>query len=78
MQQARKNGYARGFGEARQFKSAVGGVFERQQALEWLRAAIDDGRAELQSKHAPEMEIEAWDMSCRIAFMVAIVQPPRA
>ena len=73
MQQARKDGYARGFGEARQFKSSVGGVFERQQALDWLRNVIDDGRSKLHSQHASEREIEAWDMSCRIAFMVSIV-----
>jgi hypothetical protein len=51
---------------------AVGKVFEREQALDWLTTAIDDGRAELEAQHALEREIEAWDMSCRIAFMVAI------
>jgi myo-inositol catabolism protein IolC len=74
MQRARSEGYARGANEAELFKGAVGKViFERQQAMEWLNNAIEDGRAELESQHAWESEIEAWDMSCRIAFLVAIV-----
>ena len=73
MQQAREKGYKRGFAEARQFKSVTGKVFKRQQGLDWLETAIRNGRAELQSQNAPQTEIEAWDMSCRIAFMVAIV-----
>jgi len=52
---------------------AVGKDFEQHQALDWLGAAIDDGRIELEAQHALERETEAWDMSCRIAFLVAIV-----
>ena len=37
---------------------AVGKVFEREQALDWLTTAIDDGRAELEAQHALEREIE--------------------
>jgi hypothetical protein len=74
MQRARSEGYARGVNEAKLFKGAVGKVIlERQQAIEWLNKAIEDGRAELESQHAWEREIEAWDMSCRIAFLVAVV-----
>jgi hypothetical protein len=29
-------------------------VFQRQQALDWLRTVIDDGRSTLHSQHAPE------------------------
>jgi hypothetical protein len=71
-QRARNEGYSRGAREAKLFMLAVGKVFEREQALDWLTTAIDDGRAELEAQHALEREIEAWDMSCRIAFMVAI------
>jgi hypothetical protein len=64
----------RGANEAELFKGAVGKViFDRQQAIEWLNKAIEEGRAELASQHAWERELEAWDTSCRIAFLVAIV-----
>jgi hypothetical protein len=53
---------------------AVGKVFARESALDWLSTAIDDGRRELDAQHALEREVEAWDMSCRIAFMVAITE----
>lgn len=73
LKRARNEGYARGAGEARLFKLTVGKDFGRPQAHDWLGAAIDDGRADLEAQHAVEREIEAWDMSCRIAFMIAIV-----
>jgi hypothetical protein len=73
LQRARNEGYARGAREARLFKLAVGKNFGRPQAHDWLGAAIDDGRTELKTEHALEREIEAWDMSVRIAFMIAIV-----
>jgi hypothetical protein len=74
MQRARNEGYTTGAGEAQLFKIAMGNlVFEREQALDWLNDAIHKGRSELQSQHAFEREIDAWDMSCRIAFLVAIV-----
>lgn len=67
-------GYASGAREAALFKIAKGPiVYERQRALDWLNKAINTGRTDLQSQHALEREIEAWDMSCRIAFLVAIV-----
>jgi hypothetical protein len=72
IKRARNEGYSRGSREAKLFKLAVGKVLEREQALDWLTTVIDDGRAELEAQHALDREIEAWDMSCRIAFMVAI------
>jgi hypothetical protein len=50
----------------------VAGVYQCEQAPDWLSAAIDEGRAQLQDQHALEREIDAWDMSCRIMFMVQI------
>jgi len=72
MARARDDAYSRGFLEAKLFKLAVGKDFDRKQALDWMNTVVDDGRAELKNQHALEREIEAWDMSCRIAFMVAI------
>jgi hypothetical protein len=72
MQRARKEGYARGAREAELFRLAIAGAFQREQALDWLNTAIDDGRADLQAQRALEREIDAWDMSCRIMFMVQI------
>jgi hypothetical protein len=73
LQQARNRGYASGASEARLFKSAVGKSYGRSQALDWLGGAVAIGRTDLANKHAQEREIDAWDLSGRIAFMVAIV-----
>jgi hypothetical protein len=51
---------------------SIAGAFQREQALDWLNTAIDDGRADLQSQRALDREIDAWDMSCRIMFMLQI------
>jgi hypothetical protein len=72
MQRARKEGYARGAREARLFRLATAAAFQREQALDWLNTAIDDGRADLQDQRALEREIDAWETSCRIMFMVQI------
>jgi hypothetical protein len=73
MLRARNMGYASGAREAKLFKLTSGNVFERDLALDWLNASIPKGRADLKSQRATEREVEAWDMSCRIAFLVAIV-----
>jgi hypothetical protein len=72
LARSRSGGYARGAREAKLFWLATGGRFQQQQALDWLNAAIDEGCAELEAQHALEREIEGWDMSCRIMFMVEI------
>lgn len=73
IQRAKTDGFACGAREAKLFQLAVGEVgFARGQVLEWLNAVIDDGRAELEAQHALEREVETWDMSCRIAFMVEL------
>ena len=69
MQRARDEGYARGAGEACLFNLAVG---KASQALDWIGTAIDEARVDLVAQHALEREIEAFDMSCRIAFLVAL------
>jgi hypothetical protein len=58
--------------EGKLFKLAVGKVFQRGRALDWLTTVIDEGREELQHQHSTEREVEPWDMSCRIAFLVVI------
>jgi hypothetical protein len=72
MERARADGFHTGSSEAKLFKLAVGGVFERYQAFDWLNTTVEDGRARLEEQHAMEREIEAWDMCCRIAFLVEL------
>ena len=73
IQRAKSEGFACGSREGKLFRFAVGKVgFARDQVHGWLDTVIDDGRAELEAQHALDREIEAWDMSCRIAFMVEI------
>ena len=73
IQRAKSEGFACGSREGKLFRFAVGKVgFARDQVHGWLDTVIDDGRAELEAQHALNREIEAWDMSCRIAFMVEI------
>jgi hypothetical protein len=73
IQRAKDEGFACGSGEGKLFRLAVGKVvFTRRQAHGWLNTVVDDGRAELEAQYALESEIEAWDISCRIAFMVEI------
>jgi hypothetical protein len=40
--------------------------------MDWLQTIVDEGRGELEAQQALEREVEAWDLSCRIAFLVAI------
>jgi hypothetical protein len=72
MKRARNEGHLRGSLEAKLFKLAVGDSFKHEQALDWLHTIIEEGCAELSDQRASEREVEAWDMSCRIAFFVEI------
>ena len=73
IQRARSEGFACGSREGKLFRLAVSKVgFARDQVHGWLNTVVDDSRAELQAQHALDREIEAWDMSCRISFMVEI------
>jgi hypothetical protein len=72
MKRARNEGYLCGSREGKLCKLAVGKAFTREQATDWLDSTIDEGRSELNDQHATEREVEAWDMSCRIAFLLEI------
>jgi hypothetical protein len=72
MERARNEGYLCGSREGKLFTLAVGKVFTREQATDWLDNVIEEGREELNDQHATEREVEAWDMSCRIAFLLEI------
>jgi hypothetical protein len=72
LRRARNEAYLRGAQEAKIFRLTTGGVYQREQALDWLDNAIEDGRGELEAQHALEREVEAWDMSCRIMFWVML------
>jgi hypothetical protein len=72
IKRARDEGYLCGAREGKLFSLAVGSGFVREQALDWLNNVIEEGRAALQDQHANEKEIEAWDMSCRIAFWLEV------
>jgi hypothetical protein len=72
MKRARDEGYLCGSREAKLFTLTVGKAFTREQAMDWLDSTIDEGRVELECQHATECEVEAWDISCRIAFLLEI------
>jgi hypothetical protein len=72
VKRARNEGHSCGLREGKLFKLAVGKDFKREQALDWLDTVIDEGRDDLEAQHAAEREVEAWDMSCRISFLVEI------
>ena len=72
MKRARTEGYTRGAREAKLFKLTIGKDSERTQAMDWLQTIVDEGRSELEAQQALEREVEAWDLSCRIAFLVEI------
>ena len=70
LQRMRQAGYTRGAHEARLFTLALGKNAASHQAVDWINTAIDEGRSDLEAQHAIEREVDAWDMSCRIMFMV--------
>jgi hypothetical protein len=74
IQRARDEGYSRGFAEGVLFRLAVGKTSDRGPALDWLDNVIEEGRTDLMDQHASGREVEAWDMSCRIAFLVEIIR----
>jgi hypothetical protein len=73
IHRARREGAWRGIQEAKLFRLALGKEADRWKAMDWLNTAVDEGRAELVAQHATQLEIEAWDMACRIAFLLELV-----
>jgi hypothetical protein len=53
-------------------KLAAGKTFGRSQKLDWLDNVIEEGRTDLIDQHATEREVEAWNMSCPIAFLLEV------
>jgi hypothetical protein len=72
MERARQSGYADGSQEARLMLIALGKQFERSKAIGWLNTAVEKGRADKLAQRAIGREIDAWEMSCRIMFVVTI------
>ena len=73
MRRAKTEGSWRGSQEAKLFVLAAGKALNRAKAMYWLTTAIDDGRDELEAQRATAREVEAWDMACRVAFLIEIV-----
>jgi hypothetical protein len=73
MRRARKEGALCGRREAKLFRLAVRRAADRAKAIDWLNTAVSEGRAELEAQRALERAVEAWDMACRVAFMLEIV-----
>lgn len=77
MERARQSGYADGSREARLMLIALGRQFERSKAISWLNTAVEKGRAEKLVQRASGREIDTWEMSCRIMFVVTITASQR-
>jgi hypothetical protein len=67
----REAGRTRGSAEAKLFMRALGRTkFQWHQVHDRLSEVIAEGRAELEAQHATNREIETWDVSCRIMFLL--------
>jgi hypothetical protein len=71
LQRMREEGHAKGSAEGKLFLRAFGKTkFQPHEVRDWLSQVIAQGRAELEAQHALGQEIEAWDMACRVAFLL--------
>jgi hypothetical protein len=72
LKRARRSGYDHGGREAKLMLVALGKRCERSQVISWLDRVIKQGRASLVEQGAVDREVDAWEMSCRIMFMVKV------
>ena len=71
LQCMREEGHAKGSAEGKLFLRAFSKTkFEPHEVHVWLSQVVARGRAELVAQHALDQEIEAWDMACRVAFLL--------
>jgi hypothetical protein len=71
LQRMREEGRAKGAAEGKLFLRAFGKTkFQPHKVDDWLSRVVAPGRAELEAQHALDQEIEAWDMACRVAFLL--------
>jgi hypothetical protein len=78
MERARQSGYADGDREAGLMLRAFGKQFEQSKAIGWLNNAIEKGRAALLAQRTIDREVDAWEMSYRIMFLVTIAASQRS
>jgi hypothetical protein len=71
LQCMREEGHAKGSAEGQLFLRTFGTTkFQPQVVHDWLSRVVAQGRGELVAQHALDQEIEAWDMACRVAFLL--------
>ena len=66
----RVDAYDRAAREARLFLSAAGPARSFRDVLERLDRVVADGRRDLVARRRAPKDIEAWDTSCRIMFLL--------
>jgi hypothetical protein len=71
----RDDAYSRGAREGRLFLAAAGRDASFRDVLDRLDQVVAEGRRELAVRHVPPNEIEAWDTSCRIMFLLIAWRP---
>jgi hypothetical protein len=71
----REGAYDRARREARLLLSAEGPDRPFRHTLERLDRVIAEGRRELAAQRVPARDIEAWDTSCRIMFLLITWHP---
>lgn len=77
IRRARQSGYADGGREAGLMLIALGKKFDKTKAIGWLNTAVEKGRAAKLRRRRIDCEIDAWEMSCRIMFVVTMAASQR-